>query len=311
MKKSKAALAALIILFICTGCAGPRIPDAPAGDPGQAYLSPAEAWPAEARPAEARPAEGGAPEDGPTESSPPVLPEEDAPAVSPPGSEQTDPPQPEVEEGADEMVFDNERLPEGFSYVRAVNPDIRVDLRYAGTNNFTGFVVDGYLSDQAAILRSAAADALSDVQGCLETQGLGLLVYDAYRPAKASLFFLEWAKSDDERMKESFYPDLKKSAIYPSGYIAKQSAHSRGDTVDLTLVDLITGEALDMGGPFDLFDGRSSHGSALITAGQAYNRDLLKNVMRQFGFAPYAKEWWHYTYDRKKYPNVYYDFDVE
>ena len=210
-----------------------------------------------------------------------------------------------------EAVFDNDLLPDGFSYLKAENPGIRVDLRFATTNNFTGFVVPGYHSTQAAIMRSDAAAALSDVQDCLENEGLGLLVCEAYRPAKASLFFVEWAKTDDDRMRDEFYPELEKSSLHSLGYIAEKSIHSCGYSVDLTLVDFSTGEEIDMGSSIDLFGDISSHGTGLITAEQTENRNKLKNTMGQFGFSPYSKEWWHYTYSYGKYPNEFFDFDVE
>lgn len=208
-------------------------------------------------------------------------------------------------------VFDNAALPDGFVYIKTENPNIQVDLRYAGTNNFTGSIVDGYLSDQAAIITANAASALSEIQAQLEREGLGLLVYDAYRPAKAVRFFVEWAKNDDFSTKEEYYPNLKKSTLTSSGYIAKKSAHSRGSAVDLTIIDLSTGEPLDMGSNFDLLDKKSWHGTSLITDEQSQNRKKLKSVMETYGFSAYSKEWWHYTYKDELFPDEYFDFDVE
>ncbi|MDR3277625.1 MAG: hypothetical protein LBT12_02535 [Oscillospiraceae bacterium] len=202
-------------------------------------------------------------------------------------------------------------LPEGFTYVRDVNPGIRADLRYAGADNFTGAPADGYLSAQAAILTTRAATALSAAQTALERDGLGLLIYDAYRPQKASDYFLAWSRTDDERMRAQYFPDLMKSELHELGYIARRSGHSRGSTVDLTLVSLDTGVPLDMGGGFDLFDGRSWHGSEKITAVQSENREKLKAVMEKYGFTAYDREWWHYTYGGEPFPDTYFDFDVK
>lgn len=207
-------------------------------------------------------------------------------------------------------TFDNATLPEGFSYVKLANPNIRVDLRYATTNNFTGFVVDGYHNAQAAILREPAVAALSKAQKQLEKSGLGLLIYDAYRPQKAAHFFVAWSLNDDERMKDQYYPKLAKSSLHSLGYIAEYSGHSQGTSVDVTLVDLATGTELDMGSPFDLFDEISWHDSQQITAKQAQNRALLKTTLEQCGFTSFYQEWWHYTYNNFSYPSTYFDFDV-
>ncbi|MCL1974587.1 MAG: M15 family metallopeptidase [Firmicutes bacterium] len=215
------------------------------------------------------------------------------------------------DEAATDIIFDNDSLPEGFSYIKTLNPHIKVDLRYAGADNFTGCVVDGYYENQAAILRDAAAVALSSAQEYLEKEGLGLKIHDAYRPQKASDFFVKWAENDDENMKEAFYPHLDKKTLHSSGYIAKKSAHSRGATVDLTLIYFPSGEELDMGGIIDLLDEVSWHDSNLITYEQSQNRNKLRTVMLQFGFTPYAKEWWHYTYNKEKYSLEYFDFDVK
>ncbi|MDR1131620.1 MAG: M15 family metallopeptidase [Oscillospiraceae bacterium] len=202
------------------------------------------------------------------------------------------------------------RLPDGFVYVTDVNSSIRVDLRYAGPDNFTGAPADGYKSATAAILTREAALALSKAQQRLQEEGLGLLIYDAYRPQSAVDYFMRWTENDDISHKADYYPKLSKSAL-PGAYIGRRSGHSRGSTVDVTLADASSGEPLDMGSPFDLFDPISSHGAAGLTAEQSENRLKLKGVMETFGFKAYDGEYWHYTLSSEPFPDTYFDFDVK
>lgn len=189
-----------------------------------------------------------------------------------------------------------EPLPTGFSDIRVLDPTIAVELRYATSNNFTGQVVDGYESTTRGVLRTEAAEALAAVQRDLATQGLGLLVWDAYRPTRAVDFFVDWSMTADESTKADYYPDFTKPQLFELGYIAKASRHSLGGTADLTLVRLDTGEPHDMGGSFDFFGERSNVGAAGLTAAQEANRSLLREAMLRRGFEPYAQEWWHFTY---------------
>ena len=187
-------------------------------------------------------------------------------------------------------------LPDGFVYLNTVDASIAVDLKYATTDNFTGDVVDGYEQANAPVLRADAAQALTGVQQTLAEQGLGVLVFDAFRPTRAVANFVAWSRNDDDRTRAEFYPSLEKSQLFELGYIAEQSGHSLGGTVDLTLIDLATGAQLDMGGAFDLFDERSHFDFTGVTDEQLANRTLLNEVMVDAGFAPYAEEWWHFSY---------------
>lgn len=187
-------------------------------------------------------------------------------------------------------------LPDGFTYLNTVDPTIDVELRYATTNNFTGAVVDGYADANAPILRDDAAEALSEVQSALAAEGLGLLVYDAFRPTRSVAAFVAWSQTDDDRTRAEYYPAFEKPELFELGYIAEQSGHSLGGTVDLTLVDLDTGRPLDMGGAFDLFDTRSHYDYDGVTDAQFVNRTQLREAMIAAGFAPYAQEWWHFSY---------------
>jgi D-alanyl-D-alanine dipeptidase len=200
-------------------------------------------------------------------------------------------------------------LPDGFVYVRDVNPDIRVDLQYASVHNFTGNVVDGYYSTGAAILTEETAEALSLVQDYLVEMGYGLLIYDAYRPITAVERFVEWSQNDDTDTKEYYYPDHEKATLFDLGYIARRSGHSKGNTVDLTVVDADTGEPLDMGGHFDFFGDISHADASALTVVQKENRELLRNAMLKYGFSPYSKEWWHFSLNSAGGDS--YDFDVK
>ena len=142
--------------------------------------------------------------------------------------------------------------------------------------------------------------------------GLGIRIFDAYRPQKAVDDFVAWAKNlDDQCMKDEFYPNVKKENLFRDGYIAEQSGHSRGSTLDLTLIDLKTGEDLDMGSNFDYFGVISWPSSEQVSVEQRANRFLLEMVMRRHGFKPYPYEWWHFTLVDETYPNLYFDFDIQ
>ena len=180
--------------------------------------------------------------------------------------------------------------------MNTVDASIAVELRYASAQNFTGSVVDGYERANAPVLRTDAAQALAAVQQQLADQGLGLLIYDGFRPTRAVADFVAWSKNDDVRTRAEYYPSLEKPELFELGYIAEQSGHSLGGTVDLTVIDLATGRPLDMGGSFDLFDERSHYAFTDVTTEQSSNRTLLRETMIAAGFAPYAQEWWHFSY---------------
>ncbi len=184
-------------------------------------------------------------------------------------------------------------LPKGWCYVDAVIPGIRVDLKYAGTDNFVGRPIAGY-TGQRAILRKDAAEALARASAELKHQGYGLLIWDAYRPTTAMEDFYEWSFTADDRMREKFYPNISKRGIYEGRYIGKTSEHTWGVAVDITLVRLSDGQEVDMGGHHDLLDVSSATHYEGITAQQQANRRLLCDTMVCAGFRNYSKEWWHY-----------------
>lgn len=203
----------------------------------------------------------------------------------------------------------NRKLPEGFVYVTDVIPSAREDIRYAACHNFMGRPADGYLAPRAVLTREAAM-ALACAAGAFEEQGLYLLIFDGYRPQRAVDHFARWAQDPQDTLaKAEFYPDVDKRDLFDLGYIARRSGHSRGSTVDLTLVRA-DGMPLDMGGGFDWFSKISSHDWPHLTPAQRENRLLLKAGMIAAGFAPYSEEWWHYRLDPEPYPDTYFDFPI-
>ncbi|WP_233244065.1 M15 family metallopeptidase [Tamlana fucoidanivorans] len=203
------------------------------------------------------------------------------------------------------------QLPEGFVYVKDVIPDLDVDLRYHGKNNFVGTSIDGYETNRL-ILTEHAAKALFLVQQYLQDRNLCLLVYDGYRPQRAVNHFIRWAKKlNDTLTKPSFYPDVAKANLFKFEYIASRSGHSKGSTVDLTIIDGNTGELLDMGSTYDFFGEESWGNYKGITTQQKANRVLLQHAMLKHGFRNYPKEWWHFTLIGEPFPYTFFDFPIK
>lgn len=189
-------------------------------------------------------------------------------------------------------------------------PGIVQEIRYFSTYNFVGDRVDGY-EEPVALLTKEAARALKGVANEANAMGYRLKVFDAYRPARAVRHFVFWGIEDlDLRMKPFFYPKLEKQVLFQEGYIAKESSHSRGSTIDLTLLDMATGKEVDMGSPFDLFDPLSHPDCRDVTDEQYDNRMLLQNLMVRAGFEPIDCEWWHFTLKDEPFPETYFDFPV-
>ncbi len=172
--------------------------------------------------------------------------------------------------------------PAGWVVLTDAVPNLAADVRYAGVDNFTGAQLPGYCPPGTLWLLDGAATALANVQADLATQGRGLLVYDAYRPVRGTEAMVDWAKRTEQ------------VHLLDDGYIARRSNHNRGATVDLTVIDLKTGEPLDMGTPFDTFSDKSH---TLNAEGLALeNRLMLRAAMSKHGFDNYSKEWWHFTW---------------
>lgn len=223
-----------------------------------------------------------------------------------------------------------QKLPEGFVYLSDYAPTIVQDMRYATAYNFTGDLIPGY-DDGVCILTRPAAQALAAVQTELHDRGYTLKVFDCYRPQRAVDAFVAWAEGADTVMKPIFYPGIDKSQLFPDGYIAARSGHSRGSTLDLTISTLENAQAndratiscrlaagdagpngqLDFGTAFDCFDTLSHTADPRITPLQAENRTFLVSIMASHGFQNYPKEWWHFTYQPEPFPDQYFDFPVE
>ena len=211
-------------------------------------------------------------------------------------------------------------LPPGFVHLRDIDATIRQDIRYAGSGNFLGRPAKGYDAAEC-ILTAEAAKALSAVQATVLKQGLTLVVFDCYRPARAVADFVGWAKAggpDDPQ----WYPRVRRGELIAKGYIGAQSSHTRGSTVDLALASAETptplenrcglrqADTLDFGSGFDCFDAISETRRLGIPAEAAANRNRLVEAMRGSGFRNYSKEWWHFTLDKEPFPKTRFDFPV-
>jgi D-alanyl-D-alanine dipeptidase len=187
---------------------------------------------------------------------------------------------------------------------------LKVEMRYAGSDNFVGRPILGYEAP-VCLLTPEAANALAKVQASLAPEGLGLKVFDCYRPVRAVKAFAAWAKDPaDQANKARYYPDIDKSRLFELGYIAERSGHSRGSTVDLTLVELPGGREVDMGSGYDLFDPLSWPTDPRPSTEQRANRMRLQAAMTAHGFRPLKEEWWHFTLNNEPYPNRYFDAPV-
>lgn len=189
-------------------------------------------------------------------------------------------------------------------------PDAILEIRYYSTYNFVGDRINGY-EEPLAMLTTEAAAALKEVSDELMSKGYRLKIFDAYRPQMAVTHFMDWAlDAEDTRMKEYFYPELDKTVLFPQGYIAEHSGHSRGSTVDLTLFDMNTEREVDMGGTFDYFGELSHPDYTEITEEQYAMRMMLREVMMKHGFRPLEEEWWHFTLEDEPYQNTYFTFPI-
>jgi D-alanyl-D-alanine dipeptidase len=226
------------------------------------------------------------------------------------------------------------RPPAGFVTLSSVDRTILQDIRYATPHNFTGRVVDGY-SRPECVLTTRAANALHQAQQSLTRRGYSLKVYDCYRPQRAVDRFVAWAGDPaDTTMKAEFYPEVDKSRLFDDGYIARRSGHSRGSTVDLTIVELpakptrayrpgehlvscyaprsqrFPDDSIDMGTGFDCFDPRAHTLDPRIVGTPHNDRLMLEHTMEEVGFAGIPEEWWHFTLRDEPYPDTYFDFPV-
>ena len=202
-------------------------------------------------------------------------------------------------------------MPAEFIDAATVVDGLVVDMRYFGADNFVGTRIDGYEAPRCLLTRRAAL-ALTAAQRDLARRGLGLKVLDCYRPTRAVAHFARWARDlADVARKVDYYPDVDKRGLFRLGYIAERSGHSRGSTVDITLVRRAGSESdPDMGTPFDFFSPRSWPGDISVGKTARGNRALLAAALARTGFQAYNKEWWHFTLRNEPFPASYFDFPV-
>ena len=201
-------------------------------------------------------------------------------------------------------------LPAGFVYIDELIEDCIIDAKYAGTDNFMGRPATGY-ERPLVVMTVEAAEGCVKAAEILRKQGYIMKIFDAFRPQRAVDDFVRWGDdAADQRRKPVHYPNVEKLQMFEQGYIAKKSGHSRGSSVDLTLVDRKTHQELDMGSIFDFMDERSHHGAAGLTPEQEHNRVILRDAMLASGFKLYQEEWWHYNLVTEPYPATYFDFPI-
>lgn len=223
-------------------------------------------------------------------------------------------------------------LPEGFVYLDQIDPTIAQAVMYYGDRNFIGERIDGYKAPKV-ILTEKSALRLKQVQDDIRRDNYSLVIYDGYRPTKSLDHFVRWRDSVDERMKKFYYPYLTKKETFEMGYVTPTSTHSRGSTVDLTIIELgktidrnpeavqrilndgrtiycWQDNTVDMCGSVDLFDPISWHDCTLIDGMYLEKRNYLRNKMKKFNFAEFSQEWWHYTLIDEPFEE-HFNFDIE
>jgi len=204
-------------------------------------------------------------------------------------------------------------LPNGFVYIHDIDPSIVVELRYFGKENFIGTPIEGY-QKSVGIVTKQTARALKKVQKKLLKKNLSLIIYDAYRPQQAVDHFARWAKElNNTLQKKAYYPNVGKAELFEKGYIAYRSGHSRGSTVDLSIIDKSTPEnsVIDMGSPYDYFGEESGVNYNKLTPRQLDNRKLLQVLMKKHRFLNYQQEWWHFTLKNEPFPDKYFNFPIK
>jgi zinc D-Ala-D-Ala dipeptidase len=225
-----------------------------------------------------------------------------------------------------------QKCPSEFILISSIDSSIITNLSYYSENNFMGMQVDGYCSNNL-LLTIDAANALSKAQDLFRLDGYSIVVYDGYRPQRAVNHFIRWASDlDDNKMKREFYPRIDKKNLFAFGYIAEKSQHSRGSTVDISIIDngkkihdykyeqrillddyaftYLNDGTVDMGVHFDFFDKSSSSVTKLVAKEYQECRDYLRDIMNKAGFLGYEKEWWHFNLNNEPYPNSYFDYVI-
>jgi len=224
-------------------------------------------------------------------------------------------------------------MQDNFISLTKFDSSIIISPRYHSNDNFIGRKIKGYDAPKI-VLTFHAAKALAEANKEFNKKGFNLVVYDGYRPMRAVQEFVEWTNDhNDQKLKDLYYPNVNKAEILNLGYLSPKSSHSRGSTVDLTLISLnkdlheiqissrilpngqkipfLDDGTIDMGSSFDLFEGVSHHNNILVSPEANQRRELLKSVMLKYGFDSYEKEWWHYTLINEPFPDVYFDFVIK
>ena len=225
-------------------------------------------------------------------------------------------------------------LPEGFVYVKDLIPEVIEYLRYGTTENFVGKVVNGYVRTDRCVMTKISAEALRIICDKLGKDGYQLVIYDTYRPQRAVDHFIEWAKDmKDVKTQESYYPLLSKEEIFEKGYVAKQSGHSRGSTLDVGLLKIgdklkditvikrkfkngreynyLDDGTVDMGTSWDFLDESSHYENDLVSDEITQRRMYLRGLFEEEGFKITHREWWHFRYLEEPFPETYFDFVVQ
>lgn len=212
-----------------------------------------------------------------------------------------------------------ERLPAGFIVLSQYAPQLKMDLKYCGSDNLIGRPLRGYAPDGSALLTQDAAQSLVHIHQALQDKAVKhtldmnepcLVIFEAYRPQRASEDFWEWSQSSCEKTKPDYYPNINKKDFFKLGYIARKSSHSRGSTVDLNIMDAVNGRFLDMGTRFDFMDPLSHPDNQTVKPAIYKNRQFLKQLMAEFGWQGIPTEWWHFTFEKEPYSETYFDFPV-
>ncbi|RUW97450.1 MULTISPECIES: M15 family metallopeptidase [unclassified Mesorhizobium] len=211
-------------------------------------------------------------------------------------------------------------LPTGFVRLAAIDASIRQDIRYSGADNFLHRKVSGYDAPVCILARQAAL-AVAGVQKAMVARGMTLIVFDCYRPARSVADMGDWTTAGGPPDPQ-WYPQVKRGDLIAEGYVARQSAHSRGSTVDIAIAPAdsmsvpkpacgaVDANTLDFGTGFDCFDRTSETAHRPLGAEAAANRKLLVDAMRAGGFRNYAREWWHFTLDQEPFQKQRFDFPV-
>ncbi len=213
------------------------------------------------------------------------------------------------------------QCPDGFSVLSQQIPALHTDLKYCTADNIIGRALEGYAPDGVPILTQQATQSLAKIAAALMQPSIcktlnvvapAILILDAYRPQMASEDFWQWSQTDCDKTKAAYFPNLPKVELFALGYFGRQSSHSRGSTIDLTIIETAHGKCtpIDMGTPFDFMDVLSHPDNKDVSPTAFKNRQFLRQLMQDFGWQGIKEEWWHFTLCDEPFPNTYFNFPV-